>query len=140
MELALRCDKKIPASICYTAADCRNILPQKPIQTFFMVITFRINYHTQWGETIGVEILNTNETVILSTADGELWEGSHQIADNVKGALKYRFCVFVDDERTRVERGNCQHVLTLPEDTNAKSILLVNDAWRDLTACNYLFS
>ena len=136
----MRCDKKIPASICYTAADCRNILPQKPIQTFFMVITFRINYHTQWGETIGVEILNTNETVILSTADGEHWEGSHQLAENVKGTLHYRFCVFVDEERTRVERGNCQHVLTLPKDGNAKSILLVNDAWRDLPACNYLFS
>ena len=105
-----------------------------------MVITFRINYHTQWGETIGVEILNTNETVILSTADGEHWEGSHQLAENVKGTLHYRFCVFVDEERTRVERGNCQHVLTLPKYGNAKSILLVNDAWRDLPACNYLFS
>lgn len=106
-----------------------------------MVITFRINYHTQWGEAIAVEILNTNETIILSTADGELWEGSHIIEHTEENrTLQYRYCVFVGEECTRLERGNCRHVLTLPPSSTRQTAILVNDAWRDLPACNYLFS
>lgn len=106
-----------------------------------MVITFRINYHTQWGEAIAVEILNTNETIILSTADGELWEGSHIIEHTEEyRTLQYRYCVFVGEECTRLERGNCRHVLTLPASSTRQTAILVNDAWRDLPACNYLFS
>ena len=118
-----------------------------------MVITFRINYRTQWGETIGVEFLDSQETVILSTADGELWEGSHNLHILPKNhTLRYRYCVYNDEVCTRRERGNCPHVLMLPEQiaqqgipgakakASEECLALVNDAWRDLPVANYLFS
>ena len=40
-----------------------------------MVIHFQLNYLTQWGEHIAVEIDgNANNPVVLSTEDGKQWE------------------------------------------------------------------
>lgn len=121
-----------------------------------MIITFRISYRTQWGESIGVRLLDTDETVMLSTADGEHWEGSHSILEGTAGrTLRYSYCVMCDDVCTRQERGTLPHSICIPSDSEAtyaslkdkasgknirQNVLIVSDTWRDLPAMNYLFT
>lgn len=121
-----------------------------------MIITFRISYRTQWGEAIGVQLLDRDETIMLSTADGELWEGSYNLLDATPGeTLRYRYRVFRGEECIRQERGTLPHTISIPFEpehvyTSLKAkaagsehlqgVLLVSDAWRDLPVANYLFS
>ena len=57
-----------------------------------MKITFRIQYHTVWGESLRV-ILNDDETrtLELTTRDGVEWHGSFDYPLNE--ALTYRYGV-----------------------------------------------
>ena len=119
-----------------------------------MIITFRISYHTLWGETVGVKILGHDEPVALSTVNGELWEGSFTFPELQPGdTLRYKYCVLRDEEVIRLERGTLCHVVALPApyqaparslkakaQGTAQEVLLISDQWRDLPAANYLFS
>ena len=42
-----------------------------------MKLTFRIEYRTAWGESIGVMLQGQeNNPIMLGTSDGIVWEGS----------------------------------------------------------------
>ena len=53
-----------------------------------MIIHFQLNYLTQWGEHIAVEIDgNANQPVALSTEDGQHWETTVKLSDRHAGEL-----------------------------------------------------
>ncbi len=119
-----------------------------------MIVTFRISYQTKWGETIGVQLLGKDDTIMLSTVDGEMWEGSCHLLTSASGeVLRYRYCVYNDGEIVRQERGVHSHAIVLPAEIESharslkdkaagspQAVLLVSDFWRDLPWANYLFS
>ena len=94
-----------------------------------MKITFKIEYRTQWGESIGVTLGgNDGRLIMLSTNDGIIWEGSCDLEVPAGGIpLLYRYGVYRDGICTRREQGTMAH--TLPS-TKKKSIL-IEDSWRD---------
>lgn len=94
-----------------------------------MKISFKIEYHTQWGESIGVTLgSNDVKPIMLSTKDGEIWEGTEEITLPSSGTLlTYRYGVYVDGVCTRREQGAIAHVL--PQ-TKKKSLML-EDHWQD---------
>lgn len=94
-----------------------------------MKITFKIEYHTQWGESIGVTLgSNDAEPIMLSTADGEIWEGTGEVALPAVGTpLTYRYGVYANGICTRREQGAIAH--TVPQ-TKKKSLFL-EDHWQD---------
>ena len=121
-----------------------------------MILTFRIHYRTQWGEALGVQLIGRDEQAMLSTADGELWEGSFNLLEAEAGeTIKYRYCVLRDEECIRTERGTLPHTVSIPAEPETayrdlkdkasgsqlqQSVVVLRDAWRDLPASNYLFS
>lgn len=60
-----------------------------------MKITFRIEYRTQWGESIGLTIGgNDGRLIMLSTNDGIIWEGTCDLEIPTGGLpLLYRYGV-----------------------------------------------
>ena len=95
-----------------------------------MKITFQIDYHTIWGEEIGV-ILNGNKEVMLNTRDGKLWEGSFSLEDPMpNGILSYKYVVYKNGKCFRQENGNTQHFI--PQSENKELRFFVKDSWRDL--------
>ena len=51
-----------------------------------MKLTFRIEYRTAWGESIGVMLQGKeNNPIMLGTYDGIMWEGSIQDTDAPAG-------------------------------------------------------
>ncbi len=93
-----------------------------------MKLNFKINYHTQWGESLGVMI--AGQVVELKTTDGEIWAGSTDV-ELPKGGLPllYRYGVYCDGQCVRMERNSMAHVIENVS-PNKKSLEL-NDAWRD---------
>ena len=94
-----------------------------------MRITFKIEYHTQWGESIGVTIgSNDVMPIMLSTENGKIWEGSEDIIPSSSGTpITYRYGVYSNGVCIRREQGAIAH--TIPQ-TKKKSILL-EDNWQD---------
>lgn len=105
-----------------------------------MVLTFRINYRTHWGEYLAVEIEGgTDERVVLSTADGQLWEGCLNLPERHAGEIvAYRYGVWQGETCLRRESGVLPHLMHPESDT--EGVYVLNDAWRDLPWANYLFS
>ena len=93
-----------------------------------MKLNFKINYHTVWGESLGVMI--ADKVVALSTTDGEIWTGSTDV-ELPKGGLPllYRYGVYRDGYCVRQERNCMAHVIEKVS-PNKKSLDL-NDQWRD---------
>ena len=51
-----------------------------------MKLTFRIEYRTAWGESIGVMLQGQeNNPIMLGTSDGIVWEGSTEMTDAPAG-------------------------------------------------------
>lgn len=105
-----------------------------------MILTFRIAYKTLWGEHLAVEIEGGGESpAILSTADGEVWEGCLNLPNRHAGeVIEYRYGVWRGDTCVRRERGTMPHALHPESQTDG--VYVVNDVWRDLPWANYLFS
>ena len=57
-----------------------------------MKLTFRIEYRTAWGESIGVMLQGQeNSPIMLGTRDGIVWEGSEEMTEAPAGVpLTYR--------------------------------------------------
>ena len=93
-----------------------------------MKLNFKINYRTQWGESLGVMI--AGKVVELHTTDGEVWEGSADV-EFPKGGLPllYRYGVYRDGTCVRIERNSMAHVIE--KVSASKKQLDLNDSWRD---------
>lgn len=105
-----------------------------------MIIHFQLNYLTQWGEHIAVEIDgNANQPVALSTEDGQHWETTVKLSDRHAGQLvTYRYSVWRGHHRVRQERGAQRHIIHA--ESQVEAAYFANDNWRDLPQHNALFS
>lgn len=105
-----------------------------------MILNFRISYRTQWGEHLAVELEHESlSPVVLSSADGETWEGCVSVPDCQEGQnVAYRYSVWNGTSCIRRERGNPPHYFH-PE-AKCAGVYMINDAWRDLPAVNYLYT
>lgn len=94
-----------------------------------MKVTFKIDYRTNWGESVGVTIGgNDGQPIMLSTVDGQKWEGSTTITLPDNGIpLLYRYGIYNNGICVRREQGAMAHAF--PE-TKKKSIVL-DDFWHD---------
>ena len=77
-----------------------------------MKLTFRIEYRTAWGESIGVMLQGKeNNPIMLGTYDGIIWEGSIEDTDAPAGVpINYRYGVFLDGQCSRRESGTISHI------------------------------
>ena len=105
-----------------------------------MKLTFRIEYRTAWGESIGVMLEGLeNDPIMLSTIDGVIWEGSIESADAAAGVpITYRYGVFSDGQCSRRESGTMAHIFCPSKKRNCHYVL--NDTWKDLPETSYLYS
>ena len=105
-----------------------------------MKLTFRIEYRTAWGESIGVMLEGQeNDPIMLGTADGITWEGSMETIDAAAGVpITYRYGVFCDGQCSRRESGTMAHIFCPNKKRNCHYIL--NDTWKDLPEASYLYS
>ena len=67
-----------------------------------MKLSFHIEYHTAWGEQVGVLIEGVESPVMLSSVDGAYWAGSAEVSGT---PATYRYGIFRDGEAVRVESG-----------------------------------
>ena len=103
-----------------------------------MTITFRIQYHTTWGESLRV-LVNEGPEAELSTVDGNVWQGqAHFRPANSDAPVSYRYAVYRDGHPVRIEFGTMPHTLCPTADEERHYLL--QDAWRDLPAASYRFS
>ncbi len=105
-----------------------------------MKLTFRIEYRTAWGESLGVTLDgNHSEVVMLGTPDGKYWEGSAEMPDATAGVpITYRYGVYRDGQCIRRESGNMAHVFC--PGNKANSHYQLHDFWKDLPEASYLYS
>ena len=104
-----------------------------------MKFTFKTEYRTPWGESIGVTIETDHDrTLILHTADGVHWEGETDIETAVGEPVVYHYVVLRDNACVRREVKKVSHII-LPCMPNAKNYT-VYDPWRDLPYRFYLYS
>lgn len=103
-----------------------------------MTITFHIQYHTTWGESL--QVLIGKEIVIgLSTVDGYNWHGQGYYTPEVPGKpIAYRYEVCREGLSIRREFGAIPHTFCPSADENAHYLL--QDSWRDLPMASYRFS
>ena len=100
-----------------------------------MKLSFHIEYHTKWGEQVGVLIEGEQSPVMLSSVDGAYWVGTTEL----KGApATYRYGIFRDGEAVRTESGRIAHAL--PKWKARDVEYLISDSWRDQPVASYLFS
>ena len=103
-----------------------------------MRLTFRIQYHTAWGESL-YAIVNNEIEVELSTVNGTLWQGSCEILPPDENApVIYRYGVFRNGNCTRKEFGAIPH--SFYPDNIQECHYLLDDCWRDLPAESYRYS
>ena len=105
-----------------------------------MKLTFRIEYRTAWGESIGVMLQGQeNSPIMLGTSDGIVWEGSAEMTDAPAGIpLAYRYGVFLDGQCSRRESGTMAHIFCPSKKRNSHYIL--HDTWKDLPLASHLYS
>ena len=105
-----------------------------------MKLTFRIEYRTAWGESLGVMLEGRgNDPIMLGTDDGILWQGSVEMTDGAAGVpLTYRYGVFRDGQCSRHESGTMTHIFCPGKKRNCHYIL--NDNWKDLPKASHLYS
>ena len=100
-----------------------------------MKLSFHIEYHTKWGEQVGVLIEGEQSPVMLSSVDGAYWVGTTELKS---APATYRYGIFCDGEAVRTESGRIAHAL--PKWKARDVEYLISDSWRDQPVASYLFS
>lgn len=105
-----------------------------------MKLTFRIHYHTLWGETLCLTMADANHTSLqLHSSDGNLWEAHFSMNDSLVGTLlNYRYSVVRNGKTIRSEAGATPHTICLNHPTG--TTILVEDSWQTLLKDSYLYS
>ncbi len=107
-----------------------------------MTISFILEYHTQWGESLEACIALQTEQgehrccLPLTTTDGQFWRGELTLNNNVK-ALEYTYRVMKDGALQRQEWSVMPHRLDELPQTNH---LVMQDNWRDRPQKSFLLS
>ena len=103
-----------------------------------MRLTFSIDYHTRWGESLYAIVANELE-VPLHTTDGKLWQGHCDYRPlDPHAPVAYRYAVYRENKCIRKEFGAIAHVF-FPDNIYEHHYIL-SDCWRDLPAKSYRYS
>ncbi|MCR5395028.1 MAG: 4-alpha-glucanotransferase [Bacteroidales bacterium] len=96
-----------------------------------MQLTFQIEYHTQWGEAVGLQFGNlTDAPLMFHTDDGRLWQVTTQMTLPDDGApLLYRYGIWRDGQCVRREECTLPHSLTADALQGESAVQL--DHWFD---------
>ena len=105
-----------------------------------MIITFRINYRTAWGEEVGVRFYSDeSRQLMLSTNDGEHWKGTFELPDPLSNEiLTYYYGVYRDGQCERHESKVSPHIIEIIP--NNKIHYIIDDDWKDLPINSFLYS
>ena len=97
-----------------------------------MRLTFSIDYHTRWGESLYAIVANELE-VPLHTTDGKLWQGHCDYRPlDPHAPVAYRYAVYRENKCIRKEFGAIAHVFFPATLSHHHSIL--SDGCTDLPA------
>lgn len=108
-----------------------------------MKFHFSVEYHTVWGQQIGVDITRrvTNgkrvvEHIMLDTQDGLIWNGEVYYNNNDTLSFSYQYILYENGIVTRREWN------IVPRSYNASSnhVFIFCDSWREIPLCNHLYS
>lgn len=108
-----------------------------------MELTFSIEYRTQWGESIAVEIETEKisggrgqSVLALGTADGQAWTGRFTLPAQGICAFQYRYVVVKEQRVVRREWN------AVPRRFPARDFLAFNfpDYWRDIPQDSHLYT
>ncbi|MBO7067282.1 MAG: 4-alpha-glucanotransferase [Bacteroidaceae bacterium] len=108
-----------------------------------MKFHFSIEYRTEWGQQVGVEISRSviggkclTEHILLDTQDGLIWKGEVFYNNNDTLSFTYQYVIFKNGAVVRREWN------TVPRTFNASSnhVFIFSDSWRDIPLCNHMYS
>ena len=108
-----------------------------------MKFHFSIEYHTVWGQQIGVEITRhlisgkcVKEHIMLDTQDGLIWKGELFYNNNDTHFFTYQYIMYENGVVARREWD------IVPRTFNASSnhVFIFSDSWRDVPHCNHLYT
>lgn len=110
---------------------------------FDMKLQFKLEYRTDWGQDIRVEIMVEHRrgsemvyTHMLNTADGQNWEGEVVLHEKEARAFRYRYLVAAGDEVVRREWNGVPRTFIYAQDKT----FLLHDYWKDVPALGHLYS
>jgi len=108
-----------------------------------MKISFQIEYRTQWGEELSVDVRwitsagkETCKEVMLATTDGVLWRAEMQLSIQAE-QVTYSYAVVCNEKKVRTEWKSQPHRLAVP--TGVKR-LVCQDRWRELPSDAYRYT
>ena len=108
-----------------------------------MKFHFSIEYHTEWGERVGINIIRhskngkeVSELIFLDTQDGLIWNGEVYYHDKDTLSFTYHYIIYKDNTIVRSEWN------TVPRSFNASAnhVFIFSDSWRDIPSCNHFYS
>ena len=108
-----------------------------------MKFHFTVEYHTVWGQQIGVDITRritsgkcVVDHIMLDTQDGILWKGEVFYNNNDTLSFTYQYIMYENGNVARREWN------IVPRSFNASSnhVYIFSDSWRDIPLCNHLYS
>lgn len=108
-----------------------------------MKFHFSVEYHTVWGQQIGVEITRrlisgkcVKEHIMLDTQDGLIWKGEVFYNNNDTHSFTYQYIMYENGVEARREWN------IVPRTFNASSnhVFIFSDSWRDVPLCNHLYT
>ena len=108
-----------------------------------MKFHFSIEYHTVWGQQIGVIIsryLNggkcVTENFLLDTQDGLFWKGEVFYNNHDTQTFSYQYVLYENGVLMRHEWN------LVPRMFNAapNHVFIFSDSWRDVPLCNHMYS
>ena len=104
-----------------------------------MKITFSTNYHTVWGETVGVMIKGIEQPLMLDTVDGHNWSGTISLKYSAScPGLDYSYGIYRGGKVVRSEARYHNHYLPLGDRDYQE--YRVGDCWQELPSDNFLYS
>ena len=108
-----------------------------------MKLHFSVEYHTEWGQQVCVQITrhrkmgkDLTELVHLDTQDGYIWKGEAFYNNTEAQTFSYHYIIYEGDSVLRSEWN------IVPRTFNASSnhVFIFSDSWRDVPFCNHLYS
>ena len=102
-----------------------------------MKLTFRIQYHAQWGEHLKV-VFREGPSFNLTSHDGKTWTGTTDCPIDTP-CIDYRYAVYKDTTCLRKELGRISHQFQ-PVAHAPQLHYIIEDCWRDLPADNFRYS
>ena len=112
-----------------------------------MIVSFNIEYRTNWGEDVRVlgsttELGNNDhkQAIPLRTTDGTHWGAEVELSYPEAGIANYIYVIYKENQVVREEWHGIQRCLLLPQTTDAAKKITVHDSWKNLPEEQYFYS